>query len=55
MNILHQIEQMMAVLRDISPLLWSYKVDLVKQGFTEEQAFELVRDYQKATLGGGKS
>ncbi|WP_193768888.1 hypothetical protein [Metasolibacillus meyeri] len=47
MNIIHAIEQMQAMLRDISPLLWEYKQDLKKQGFTEQQAFDLVRDYQK--------
>lgn len=57
MNILHAIEQMMAALRDVSPMLWSYKEDLKKQGFTEEQAFQLVRDFQKVTFsnkGDGK-
>ncbi len=42
----------MATLRDVSPMLWTYKEDLKKQGFTEEQAFQLVRDFQKLTLGG---
>jgi hypothetical protein len=46
MNIFQALEQMQAMLRDISPILWSYKENLLKQGFTEE-AFALVRDYQK--------
>jgi hypothetical protein len=47
MNIFQALEQMQAMLRDISPILWSYKENLLKQGFTEEEAFALVRDYQK--------
>jgi len=47
MHIIQAIEQMQAMLRDISPLLWEYKKDLKKQGFTEQQAYDLVRDYQK--------
>ena len=47
MNILQALEQMQAMLRDVSPVLWEYKQDLKKQGFTEQQAYELVRDYQK--------
>ena len=47
MDILHALDQMQAVLRDVSPVLWTYKQDLEKQGFTEQQAFDLVRDYQK--------
>ena len=51
MNIIQVIEQAQAMLRDFSPLLWSYYEELQKQGFTAEQAFELVKDYQKVTLG----
>lgn len=47
MNIIQALEQMNAMLRDVSPMLWDYKVQLIKQGFTEQQAFDLVRDYQK--------
>lgn len=45
MNILHQLEQMQAMLRDLAPVLYRYKENLKKQGFTEEQAYTLVRDY----------
>lgn len=55
MNIIQALEQMQAMLRDLSPVLWSYKEDLKKQGFTEEQAFTLARDYQRIVLGFGKS
>jgi len=47
MNILQQLEQLNAMLRDVSPILWDYKAQLKKEGFTEQQAFDLVRDYQK--------
>lgn len=47
MHILQAIEQLQATLRDVSPMLWSYKCDLKKEGFTDKEAFELVRDYQK--------
>ena len=50
MDITQQIDQMMAMLRDVSPLLWTYYADLKKQGFTDEQAFTLVRDYQSITF-----
>ncbi|MRX70859.1 hypothetical protein GJU40_01590 [Bacillus lacus] len=54
MNIIQALEQMQATLRDLSPVLWSYKENLVKQGFTEEQAFALVKDYQNTILSNGK-
>ena len=47
MHIIQAIEQMQAMLRDVSPLLWDYKANLKKEGFTDKEAFELVRDYQK--------
>lgn len=47
MHIIQAMEQLQAMLRDVSPVLWSYKENLIKQGFTEEQAFLLVRDYQE--------
>lgn len=50
MNINSLFEQEGARLRDMSSLLWSFKQDLKAQGFTEEQAFQLVKDYQKAAI-----
>ncbi|WP_421663610.1 hypothetical protein [Lysinibacillus telephonicus] len=50
MNILHALEQIQAMLRDLSPVLWDYKEELKKQGFTENQAFTLARDYQRILL-----
>lgn len=46
MNIFQALEQMEAMLLDFSPVLWTYKQDLEKQGFTEQQAFDLARDFQ---------
>ncbi|RLJ90139.1 hypothetical protein [Planococcus citreus] len=51
MDIVHQFEQMQAVLRDFSPLLWTYYLELQAQGFTQQQAFELVKNYQNTTFG----
>lgn len=47
MNI-HQLDQMDAMLRDIAGLVRNYHEKLVKAGFTDEQAFELVKDYHKS-------
>ena len=55
MDITQQIDQMSAMLRDISPMLWTYYADLKKQGFDDKQAFALVRDYQNITFKGGAS
>ena len=55
MDILAALEQMDAFLRDFSPVLMAYHKQLIAQGFTEEQAFQLVRDYQMTTLQNSKS
>ena len=47
MNIFQAFEQMQAMLRDFAPVLMSYKQHLKKQGFTDDEAFALVRDYQR--------
>lgn len=47
MDIIHAFEQAQAFLKDMPPLLMNYKKELKKQGFTDEEAFTLVRDYQK--------
>lgn len=44
------MEQLQAHLRDLSPVLFSYYVNLHKAGFTEEQAMELVRDFHAIIL-----
>lgn len=50
MNIIQQLEQMQAFLRDLAPVLKSYEQNLIKSGFTEQQAFVLVREYQITLL-----
>lgn len=50
MDFLQALDQVQAMLRDLSPVLWSYKENLKKQGFTDEQAFQLVRDFQITML-----
>lgn len=54
MDIVQQMEQMSAFLRDFSVTLYAYYEDLKKQGFTDEQAFALTRDYQNSTIAGNK-
>jgi hypothetical protein len=54
MNIFQQIEQMDSLLRDVAPMLYNYKSELLKQGFTENQAFTLTRDYQTTLFNQGK-
>ena len=45
MNFKQRLEQEDARLRDMSILLYNFKQNLKEQGFTEEQAFQLVKDY----------
>jgi hypothetical protein len=40
------------MLKDLSPVLWKYYQTLVKQGFTEAQAFELTKEMQRGLTGG---
>lgn len=53
MDITHAIDQLEALTKDLSPLLWTYFSRLKEQGFTDEQALELARDFQKITMRGG--
>lgn len=53
MDFIQQLEQMQAMLRDITPIVWTYYKNLLDQGFTEKQAFELTRDCQRDILRGG--
>lgn len=55
MNIQHSLDQVSAMMRDFAPLLRAYHLSLVETGFTEEQAFVLVKDYQQCLLGGPKN
>jgi len=54
MDFLAQLDQLKALLRDISPVLWGYYFELKKQGFTDEQAFQLTRDFQMVTFNNSK-
>lgn len=47
-------EQMKAMTRDLSPLLYNYYAELVRLGFSEEQAFELTKDFQLSLLNVSK-
>lgn len=50
-NEIHKMSQAAADLREhFVPSLWSYYDALVKQGFTEEQAFNLTKTYMKCIL-----
>lgn len=51
MDILQQLDQLQAVLRDIAPVLWSYYKNLIDEGFSEEQALELTKDVQSKLFG----
>lgn len=53
MNLFQALEQMDAFLRDFSPVLWAYKQNLLKQGFTEEESMQLVINYQESVIKGG--
>ena len=54
MNIFQAFEQYAAFLRDLSPMLWNYKEDLKKQGFTENQAFRMALELQNNITKQGK-
>ena len=56
MDFLAALDQMQSMLKDLSPVLWKYYQALVKQGFTEVQAFELTKDMQNnlTRANGGK-
>jgi hypothetical protein len=46
-NIFQAMEQAAAMFRDVAPVMWAYYSNLMKQGFTSEQAFELTKEMQK--------
>lgn len=51
MHLFQALEQFRETLRDVSPILWGYYNDLIKQGFNEEQAFQLTMEIQRSILG----
>lgn len=50
MNIIHALDQLSAMLRDLAPVLYKYHNELVKAGFTEEQAMQLVCIIQESIV-----
>lgn len=50
MNVFQALEQMQALLRDVAPILYSYQEELIKQGFTRDEAFELVKECHRIML-----
>lgn len=44
MSFFQALEQVEMFLVDITPILWAFYQNLIVQGFTEDQAFELTRD-----------
>ena len=46
--------EMKAMTRDLSPILYNYYAELVRLGFTEEQAFEITKDFQLSLLNVSK-
>lgn len=54
MNIFQVLEQMEAMLRDLAPVLWSYKENLKKQGFTEEQSYQMALAFQNSIINNSK-
>ncbi len=44
------LDQAMAGLVNIAGILWNYKKALKQEGFTEQEAFQLVVEYQRIVL-----
>lgn len=47
MSLFEQLEQFQSALRDIAPILHSYYFNLIRRGFSEQQAFDLTKDMQR--------
>lgn len=45
------LDQMSAALTNTAKVLWDYKIALMKEGFTEDQAMILVVNYQSNIMG----
>jgi hypothetical protein len=46
----HLLDQMIAALDNMAKVLWDYKVALIREGFTEDQAMAMVIQYQATFL-----
>ena len=53
-DIIQEFEQIAATMINFAVVLKEYESALLKQGFTKTQAFLLVQDYQRITLGPNK-
>lgn len=53
MSLFQALEQMEALMRDLAPILYSYKKQLKKAGFTDAETMMLVIDLQQTLLTGG--
>lgn len=42
-KIIHELEQLTAVLRDMAPMLARFRDGLVEEGFSREEAFEMAK------------
>lgn len=49
-NLAHLFEQGEAAIMNFAKMVGSYHKQLMTEGFTPEQAFELTRDYQNEAL-----
>lgn len=47
MNLDHKFDQLSAHLINVALILGDYKKELLKQGFNEQEALQLVRDIQE--------
>lgn len=54
MNTQEAWEEMKGMTRDLAPILYSYYGELVRLGFSEEQAFEITKDFQLSLLNVSK-
>jgi hypothetical protein len=50
LDIMQKLDQLSALLRDLAPVFMKYKTDLMKQGFSEEEALKLVIQAQEIIL-----
>lgn len=48
----HLMEQFQAMMRDLGSSLGAYREELLKAGFTEAQAYEMVRKIEGEIVGG---
>lgn len=47
-------EQMKGITRDLAPIVWAYYGELMRLGFNEKQAFEIMMDLHHSLLNFSK-